>query len=299
MNILTQSTDRNERTVKSVTARADLAELATFLRRHPRRVVLTGAGCSTESGIPDYRGPDGTWRHPKPIQFAEFIRDESRRRHYWARAFRGWDRFSSAAPNRAHLALARLERDAAIGTVITQNVDGLHQAAGSRRVLELHGSNHRVVCLHCGARSARSELQQRMRLANPGWQHEAAQMRADGDAELDPVQTAAFLVPPCAACGGTLKPDVVFFGESVPRARVDAAMERVLEADVLLVVGSSLAVWSGFRFARAAAAAGVEVALLNLGWTRADEIASIKLERPCGEALPALADALDGERGDV
>lgn len=286
----------DESMVRSVND-TEIDRFASFLMDRPRRIVLTGAGCSTESGIPDYRGPDGAWRHRKPIQFAEFAGDEANRRYYWARAFRGWDQFSAARPNRAHRALADLERSGAIDGVITQNVDGLHQSAGSRNVLELHGSNHHVVCLGCRAISTRAALQQRMRQWNREWNPQAEELRADGDAELPRSRTEGFLVPSCENCGGALKPDVVFFGESVPRERVDAAMESVLGADVLLVVGSSLAVWSGYRFARAAAAAGVPVAILNLGWTRADELASIKLERRCGEVLSALAEVLDGERG--
>lgn len=297
MKIRLEMPNGNERSVTPGARDGELRRFASFLRERPNRIVLTGAGCSTESGIPDYRGPDGAWRHRKPIQFSEFVRDEANRRYYWARAFQGWEHFSLARPNGAHRALARLERGGGVGGVITQNVDGLHQSAGSREVLELHGSNHHVVCLDCRGRSAREALQRRMREWNPHWDSRAAETRADGDAELDRSLTEEFRVPPCEDCGGALKPDVVFFGESVPRERVETAMASVVGADVLLVVGSSLAVWSGYRFARAAAAAGVPIAILNLGWTRADDLASIKLERRCGDALSALEEALDGERG--
>ncbi|HVR44832.1 MAG TPA: NAD-dependent protein deacetylase [Thermoanaerobaculia bacterium] len=262
------------------------------LLRGARVVALTGAGCSTESGIPDYRGPDGAWHTRRPMPYWEFMHDEASRAHYWARSFRGWDRFASAGANQGHRALARLEREGCIDRVITQNVDGLHQAGGSRRVLELHGTNHRVICLGCGDRIGRSEMQQRLAAANRGWLAEPRAWRPDGDDELDRELTRDFRVPSCALCGGVLKPDVVFFGENVPRERVGEAMDGILAADVLFVIGSSLAVWSGYRFALAAARGSIPIAILNLGRTRGDDLATFKLEAPCGEALSRLAGAL-------
>ncbi len=268
------------------------AGLSALLAAAERRVVLTGAGCSTESGIPDYRGPDGVWRTRRPVMYGDFVRDESVRRYYWARSFRGWDRFRAARPNAAHDALARLEGAGGVATLITQNVDGLHQAAGSERVIELHGSNHRVVCLDCREGALRADFQARLAEANRGWTHEAVALRADGDAEIDRELTAGFRVAGCERCGGVVKPDVVFFGECVPRPRVEEAMNAVANADVLFVVGSSLAIWSGFRFAREAAARGVPIAILNRGWTRADDLATARLDARCGEALPGIVDEI-------
>lgn len=262
-------------------------------------VVLTGAGCSTESGIPDYRGPDGRLRTRKPMQYGEFVGAEAARTRYWARSAVGWRRVSGARPNSGHAALARLERAGVVRGVITQNVDGLHQAAGSRRVIELHGSLAWVRCLDCHRRVSRAEHQRRLAELNPGWfevatggDGSAPAVAPDGDAEVADAVVREFVVPGCEACGGVLKPDVVFFGENVPRARVDRAWELFDEADVLLVVGSSLTVFSGRRFVYRAVERDVPVGVLNLGPTRADDVATVKLEARLGEALPAIAEAL-------
>ena len=267
---------------------ATLEEFQAFLARFENVLILTGAGCSTESGIPDYRGPDGVWRHRRPMLFGEFLRSEESRRHYWARSFRGWGSFDSARSNDGHRAIARYESSGRMTHLVTQNVDGLHQEGGSARVLELHGSNRWVRCLACADRTPREEMQQRMTEANQGFDYDPIEIRADGDAVLERELTRDFHVPSCLRCDGILKPDVVFFGESVPRERVDLAMERLGQSDLLLVVGSSLAVWSGFRFARAAAERDIPVAILNLGWTRADAIATLRLEAPCAAALPLI-----------
>lgn len=256
-----------------------------------RRIgVLTGAGISTESGIPDYRGPETRRRARNPIQWRQFVSDEEARRRYWARALLGWHRFSNKAPAAGHLALAELERVGIVTGVVTQNVDRLHHAAGSSRVVELHGSLHEVVCLSCGDLTPREAFQAELALRNPGWLDRSAEVAPDGDAELDDV--AGFEVVPCVRCRGALKPHVVFFGEGVPKPRVDAAWSIVDEADVLLVVGSSLAVFSGYRFVRGAAKRGQPIAIVNLGETRGDVHANIRLDARAGDVLPALVDAL-------
>lgn len=267
---------------------ATLEEFRAFLARRENVLVLTGAGCSTESGIPDYRGPDGVWRHRRPMLFGEFLRSEESRRHYWARSFRGWRSFDAARSNEGHRAIAGFESAGRMSHLVTQNVDGLHQEGGSARVLELHGSNRWVRCLGCTDRTPREEMQAGMAELNPGFDYDPIEIRADGDAVLERELTRDFHVPSCQRCGGILKPDVVFFGESVPRERVDLAMDRLRESDLLLVVGSSLAVWSGFRFARAAAERAIPIAILNLGWTRADSIATLRLEASCAAALPRV-----------
>jgi NAD-dependent SIR2 family protein deacetylase len=246
--------------------------------------VLTGAGCSTESGIPDYRGPTTRERTRSPIQYRAFVDDPVARRRYWARSMAGWTRFSSARPNRAHAALAAM--DGRLTGLVTQNVDRLHHAAGSRDVIELHGALHEVGCLACGGVEERHALQRRLILLNPGFDDDA-ELAPDGDAEL--AHTERFRVPDCLACGGVLKPRVVFFGENVARPVVDAAFARVDAADVLLVVGSSLTVFSGFRFVKHAHARGKPVAIVNLGPTRGDPLATLKVDAPAGETLATLA----------
>ncbi len=278
----------------------DLSGLLDTLRGRPA-VVLSGAGCSTESGIPDYRGPEGRFRTRAPIRYREFVEDSGARRRYWARSAVGWPRFSAARPNAAHDAIARLEDLGAVRGVITQNVDGLHQAAGSGRVLELHGSLARVRCLDCTGVVDRARFQERLLDANPDWAERVggepapdgdADLAPDGDAEVPDEAVRGFRVPGCLICGGVLKPDVVFFGESVPPERVGRAWELFGEAGALLVVGSSLAVYSGRRFIYRAREEGVPIAVVNLGPTRADELAAAKVEGKVGEVLPRLAGAL-------
>ncbi len=269
-----------------------MSTLAAFVHRHPRLLVLTGAGCSTDSGIPDYRDANGDWKRPQPVTWQAFTGDDHTRRRYWARSLLGWPTMAQAHPGDAHRALARLEAAGHVELLVTQNVDGLHHAAGSQRVVDLHGRIDSVVCLGCGARSARAELQQRLQASNPAWASLQAHAAPDGDADLEHADFAGFVVPGCLQCGGLLKPDVVFFGESVPRERVQAAHDALGRADALLVAGSSLMVYSGYRFALAAQAQGKPVAAVNLGRTRADALLSLKLTEPVGAALQQLADAL-------
>ena len=255
-----------------------------------RRVtVLTGAGCSTESGIPDYRGPETARRARNPLEFQQFLRDDHARRRYWARSMHGWTRVARARPNPAHLALAELERGGRVVGVITQNVDGLHLAAGSRRVVELHGNLAEVTCLDCGAVEPRQSVQHRLVTLNPSWTEQPVEMAPDGDADLNERTLERFVVAECRACEGPLKPRVVFFGENVPRPVVEDAYGLLGEAEALLVVGSSLVVFSGYRFVRRASERGLPVAIVNLGQTRGDPLAQVVLTGRAGELLPRLA----------
>ena len=267
---------------------AGVAELARLLRNRPA-VVLTGAGCSTESGVPDYRGPEGRLRARQPVLYQEFVRDPVARARYWARSAVGWPRFRRALPNPAHQALATLEAVGAVRSVITQNVDGLHSEAGSRRVLELHGTLARVRCLACGALEPRDSVQQRIHAMNPTLPAPDGRLAPDGDAEVREEALPRFRVPPCRVCTGDLKPDVVFFGENVPRERVDRAWKLFGEGRILLVVGSSLTVFSGRRFVLRAVERGIPVAIVNVGSTRCDEVAALKLDGRAGRILPRLA----------
>ncbi len=250
--------------------------------------MLTGAGCSAPSGIPDYRDAEGQWKRAQPMTYQAFMQSGSARRRYWARSLLGWRRFRAAAPNAAHRALAQLEALGKSEGLVTQNVDRLHQAAGSEKVIDLHGRLDRVRCLGCGALSPRAEFQETLARLNPAWLALEAADAPDGDADLDGADFATFEVPACGACGGALKPDVVFFGENVPRPRVEAAMRHLEEADAMLIVGSSLMVYSGFRFVETAARAGKPVAAVNLGRTRADPLLALKAEQPCDAALAFL-----------
>jgi NAD-dependent SIR2 family protein deacetylase len=273
-----------------------LAPLLALLRQGPI-TVLTGAGLSTGSGIPAYRDAQGQWQHPPPTQHQAFVRDASVRQRYWARSFVGWQRFGQAAPNAGHAALAALEAAGHIHTLITQNVDGLHQRAGSARVIELHGSLGQVRCLGCQALWPRAQLQGWLselnvhKLAADPAHGAEARTAPDGDAHLADDAHADFVVPACPACGGVLKPDVVFFGDNVPRERVAQAAQAVADSAGLLVVGSSLMVYSGYRFAEQAHKLGKPLVSLNQGVTRADPILSAKVEADCGEALAACVAA--------
>ncbi|MER7575766.1 NAD-dependent protein deacetylase [Streptomyces sp. NPDC126514] len=252
-------------------------------------LVLSGAGLSTESGIPDYRGEGGSLGRHTPMTYQEFTASAQARRRYWARSHLGWRTFGRARPNAGHLAVAAFERHGLLSGVITQNVDGLHQAAGSRDVVELHGSLERVVCLSCGAVSARRELAVRLEEANAGFEPVAAGINPDGDADLTDAQVGDFRVMPCVSCGGILKPDVVFFGESVPPARVEQCRQLVREATSLLVLGSSLTVMSGLRFVRQAFQASTPVLIINRDATRGDQLALTRVALPLGEALTSVA----------
>ena len=262
--------------------------LEDFIAAHRRLFVLTGAGCSTGSGIPDYRDEQGAWKRTPPVTYQAFVGDGITRRRYWARSLVGWPRIAQAQPNAAHRALAALEAQGRCSQLLTQNVDGLHQAAGSRAVIDLHGRLDAVVCLGCCASSSRADVQRRLAEANPAWAGLAAGAAPDGDADLEDRDFATFQVPACDGCGGMLKPDVVFFGENVPRERVAAVHEHLQQADAVLVVGSSLMVYSGFRFVQAAAKAGLPVAAVNRGRTRADDLLRFRMAAPCGDALRFL-----------
>jgi len=266
----------------------DLERLAALVERQ-QSVVLSGAGCSTESGIPDYRGPGTERRARNPMQYRAFMADPLARARYWARSFVGWPRFAAARPNAAHHALAELERAGRVVGVITQNVDRLHQVAGTARVVELHGALAEVYCLNCDAREPREALQQRLREQNPHFVEQNVEIAPDGDAELPVELVADFRVASCRSCGGTLKPDVVFFGENVPKPVVDQAWGMFRSAEALLVVGSSLAVFSGFRFVREAKRCGMPVAIVNVGPTRGDALCDVRVERLAGPALTWLA----------
>lgn len=270
---------------------ADLSDLKSFIEGHKRLFVITGAGCSTDSGIPDYRDADGLWKRPQPIDFRSFMGHPLRRARYWARSMVGWRRFGAARPNAAHFGLAELERRGRVALLATQNVDGLHQAAGSRRVIDLHGRLDQVRCMDCGLLQPRVVLQRELERLNPQWRELVAADAPDGDADLDGMDFSAFVVPPCRRCGGILKPDVVFFGENVPRERVEATLAGLHGADAVLVVGSSLMVYSGYRYVKEAAQAGLPIAALNLGRTRAEELLAMKVELPCGSALSSLMGA--------
>lgn len=270
---------------------ADVDALAALVRGR-RVVMLTGAGLSTRSGIPDYRGPETRRRARQPVRFAEYLASESKRARYWARSAVGWTRFSRAAPNAAHHAIATLEARGVVTALLTQNVDRLHHRAGSTSAIELHGALEETRCLGCGRIESRHDVQRRILAENPGFAPEAIDFAPDGDADLDDAVLASFRPPVCTACGGALKPNVVFFGESVPRATVESAYAAFDAADVLVVVGSSLAVFSGHRFARRAVDRGMPIAIVNLGECRADPLATLRLEADCTEVLPALASAL-------
>jgi NAD-dependent SIR2 family protein deacetylase len=256
-------------------------------------VVLSGAGLSTDSGIPDYRGPSGSLRTHTPMTFQSFVRDPVARHRYWARSYVGWPLIDRARPNAGHAAVAGLQRAGLLGGIITQNVDGLHQAAGARDVVELHGGLDRVVCRGCGATERRADLGRRLRAANGGFGARVAEVNPDGDADLPDAALDEFVMVACTACGeGPLKPDVVFFGETVPRDRVQHCFDLVERARTLLVLGSSLTVMSGYRFVIRARDRGIGVAIVNQGETRGDACATVRLDAPLGTALPALLRAV-------
>jgi NAD-dependent SIR2 family protein deacetylase len=271
-----------------------LEQLDGFLQRHRRVLVLTGAGLSTASGIPDYRDKDGVRRGRTPIQGPDFRKSEAVRRRYWARSMAGWPTLAQAAPNAGHRALAELEQAGRIAAIITQNVDGLHQRAGSSNLIELHGNIHGVICLDCRASYRRDAIQAWLAAANPVLAAADAageivpEARPDGDAEIELDALQDFHMPSCDACGGTLQPDVIFFGDNIPPERTADALRMQEEADALLVVGSSLMVFSGYRFCKLAAQANKPIAAINLGKTRADDLIGLKVEASAAEVLPLL-----------
>ncbi len=271
---------------------SDIDRIVELMDRHKNMTVLSGAGCSTGSGIPDYRDEDGNWKNAQPVQYGDFVDNRNVRKRYWARSFAGWSRISSARPNAAHAALAELEHSGHVSLLITQNVDNLHRMAGSRKVIDLHGVLHKSRCLKCEATSQRSDWQARLEACNPDWKPNVSAYTPDGDAELSGSDYLDFNVPDCPACGGIIKPDIVFFGEAVPSERVSVATKKLGQSDVLLVVGSSLMVFSGYRFARLAQEANIPIIIINRGRTRADDIAAQKLSGDCAEILPRVVERL-------
>lgn len=269
----------------------DLGPLLDLLAGR-RVAVLTGAGISTDSGIPDYRSPDAPPRNPMTYQ--QFVGDPVFRQRYWARNHVGWRRMDASRPNLGHRALARLERAGVVTGLITQNVDLLHTKAGHRAVIDLHGTYLRVRCLSCDALISRLTLAERLEQANPGFVDDLTRTGVEVAPDADAViaDTSAFRMVDCTHCGGMLKPDIVYFGESVPKDRVAAAFSMVDESDALLVVGSSLTVMSGLRFARHAAKAQRPVVIINRGPTRGDDLATVRLDTGCSPALATLADTL-------
>ncbi|NUR86783.1 MAG: NAD-dependent protein deacetylase [Nonomuraea sp.] len=272
--------------VQETVARPALGTLAELVSRGDV-AVLSGAGLSTESGIPDYRGPTGRARRAEPMTYQRFVGGAEARRRYWARSHVGWRQIGGAAPNAGHRAVAELERRGLLSGILTQNVDGLHQAAGATRVIELHGGLDRVVCLSCRRRSPRADLERRLSAANPSWAAEG-RVNPDGDAALTDEQVAGFQVVDCASCGGLLKPDVIFFGENVPRDRVTECFDLVERSRSLLVLGSSLAIRSGLRFVTRAAELGLPIAIVNQGPTGGDADAVLTLDAPLGATLTGL-----------
>lgn len=268
------------------------SSIQAFVRSHSNIVVITGAGVSTASGIPDYRDSNGDWKHSRPMDYKDFVASEYARQRYWARSALGREQFKKAKPNSAHTTLALLEAKSKISVLITQNVDGLHQRAGSQNVIDLHGSLDSVICLDCKARFDRDRFQLYLMQSNPFLNELSVVSLPDGDTLLEQIDFSQMSIPQCQSCGGVLKPDVVFYGEGVPAECVQACYGAVDQADAVLVVGSSLMVYSSFRFVRHAHEKGLPIAAINLGVTRADELLSLKLEADCGEALGNLLESL-------
>lgn len=268
--------------------------LADFFENHRKLLILTGAGISTDSGIPAYRDADGNWLHSKPVLYQDYIKDYKTRQRYWARSMLGWPRMQKNTPNSGHQALQKLESSGYLQYLITQNVDGMHQRAGSKNVIDLHGRIDTVICLSCRVSGSRRQWQALLSERNPEWQTKVivASDRPDGDVIIDNANYSDFDVPDCQ-CGGIIKPEVVFFGESVPKATVEFCQRQLLQAPALLVIGSSLTVFSGFRFVKRAAELGKPVAILTRGKTRGDDLATLKLEQGCSQALQDVCSALN------
>ena len=265
-----------------------IEQFKAFLSAYPRLFVLTGAGISTGSGIPEYRDENGAWKRPPPVQYRDFVDRPHTRQRYWARSLVGWRWFRRASPNRCHHALAAWESSGRISQLVTQNVDRLHQTAGTQRVIDLHGRLDQVICLDCAARFEREPLQVELLERNPEFADMTADIGPDGDAYLERADFSTFDVPDCPLCGGLLKPDVVFFGETVPKTRLVQAIDALHQADALLVVGSSLMVYSGFRFCRLADERDMPIVAITPGVTRADSMLRLKLNARFEEVLDAL-----------
>ncbi|MBX2825577.1 MAG: NAD-dependent protein deacetylase [Gammaproteobacteria bacterium] len=266
------------------------SDLALFVQEHQPLFVLTGAGCSTLSGLADYRDAAGKWKRQQPITGQVFINDERARQRYWARSALGWPAFDAAVPNAAHQMLTQLQTRGFERQLVTQNVDGLHQRAGHQGVIELHGHLARVTCLGCGRAQSRTDYQHQLLAINPDLSHQHATAAPDGDADLED-DTFVVNVPPCT-CGGLMKPDVVFFGENVPRERVQQATAALAHSRGMLVVGSSLMVYSGYRFCKQAAELNIPIASINQGVTRADSLLTLNVQADCADALTGLLSRL-------
>ncbi|THU04578.1 NAD-dependent protein deacetylase [Lampropedia puyangensis] len=267
---------------------AALAQLHEWLHQGPAWMALTGAGMSTASGIPDYRDARGQWKRPAPIYFQPFMADAAVRARYWARSMVGWRFFSTVQPNAAHVAVCTLQRQGLLGLVVTQNVDGLHEKAGSSAVIDLHGRLDQVRCMQCGHRMARPAYQTMLEARNPQWLAAKAASAPDGDADLEGVNFSQFSVVPCPICGGIIKPDVVFYGEHVPVERHQQATAALQLAGGLVVLGTSLMVQSSYRYAVLAAQLGKPIVIINQGLTRADGLAKSLIPIPVERALAAL-----------
>lgn len=265
--------------------------LLEFITENPRALVLTGAGISTGSGIPDYRDKDGNWKRKQPVQHQEFMRSHELRQRYWARSLIGWPLMQTAQPNAAHFTLSTLEQHGYISQLVTQNVDRLHQKAGSQSAIDLHGRADEVICMQCSLRESRAITHQRFAQANPAFAGLTASAAPDGDADLD-INFDDFVVTGCPVCGGILKPDVVFFGDNVPRDRVNDVFQALSDSSALMVIGSSLMVYSGFRFAREAHAQNKPLLILTHGKTRADELADVKIDAEIAQTLTRATAAL-------
>lgn len=265
------------------------AKLQTFIEKHPRLVILTGAGISTDSGIPDYRDHNAQWKRKQPVQHNDFMSSLATRQRFWARSLAGWPMMRDAQPNASHNKLTELEKAGHISLLITQNVDGLHQEAGQKNIIDLHGRSDNVLCMACAANYTRNQVHDWMLELNPSFKNLQAVAAPDGDADLERVDFGLFKVSDCPVCEGILKPDVVFFGDNVPRQHVERSLKQLKKADGLLVIGSSLMVYSGFRFCKRAHEWGIPIAALTLGKTRADELLTLKLNSPIKETLEQLS----------
>lgn len=269
-------------------AATPIEQLEAFLSTYPRLFVLTGAGISTGSGIPEYRDENGDWKRPPPVQYRDFVDRLHVRQRYWARSLVGWRWFREAQPNACHIALAQWEANGMVSQLVTQNVDRLHQAAGSQAVIDLHGRLDRIICLDCASRFERDPLQAELLERNPAFSKLSADVAPDGDAYLEHSDFSRFAVPDCPACGGILKPDVVFFGETIPKSRVEQAVDALYDTGALLVIGSSLMVYSGFRFCRLADERGIPIAAITPGVTRADSLLQLKLSTRFEDVIDGL-----------
>lgn len=268
---------------------SELSDLLQYFETKSRILVITGAGISAESGIPTYRNDKGEWQRSRPIQYQEFVREEACRQRYWTRSAVGWQAVHRARPNQAHRALASIESVGKLSLLVTQNVDRLHQQAGHKRVIDLHGRIDRVVCLDCGQYESRDGVQLRLLTDNPFLNDLSAPIAPDGDADVAPEYVSRVRSPVCLECGGVVMPDVVFYGGSVPKQRVTNIENTLQKSDGLLAIGSSLSVYSSYRFCKAAQALGIPIAIINRGTTRADDLASLKIEEGCSDVLTGIA----------